>query len=382
VDEGVVGRRGLPEGKDWRWRLLAGNGLRYHHTQGVNGLVDALALIHISYYFEDGTERKNAVSINQAIPPDNLGTSIAILFVDVAGSTGLYERLGDANAKRLVTGRLNVLRNEVQVHGGEVVQAIGDELMCRFPNAEAACAAAITMQQCVARHQSDAPLAVKVRIGLHWGEALREGNNLYGDAVNTAARLAHIAQGGQIMTTECVIAQARRSVGGRWRPIGALPLKGKETPIPVCEILWEPEDLADRLAATMITRLPSRIHELCLISGASRIILGPERRSASLGRDQDNDLVLPFPQVSRAHATVECRLDKFYLCDHSTNGTLLVGPDRTPLTLHREEAPLTGSGEIFCGTPQAPDAGCASVAYRIRELDEARKALPWAPAGG
>ena len=294
-----------------------------------------------------------------------MATTVAVLFVDIVGSTGLYERLGNAAAKQLVTGSLGLLREVVRGHMGEVVQAIGDELMCRFPTAEDACAAAIAMQERITHHDLSPPLPVKVRIGLQWGEALSEGNNLYGDAVNTAARLAHIAQGGQIMTSQCVITRAEGAVGDRWREIGALPLKGKEAPLPVCEILWEPQDRTGRLAATMISRLPSSSCQLHVTFGETEIVLGGGRRCIKLGREMDNDLVIPYPEVSRSHATIECRMDKYYLVDHSTNGTTLVGPDGTYLTLHREEAPLAGCGEVLCGLAQQPEGGRIPVRYMI-----------------
>lgn len=279
-----------------------------------------------------------------------------ILFVDIVGSTGLYERLGNAAAKRLVTDCLNLLRQEIREHSGEVVQAIGDELMCRFPDAGLACEAAIAMQQAIARPVPDVPVAVKVRIGLQHGEALREGNNLYGDAVNTAARLSHVAQGAQIMTSEEVIRQGGRIVEGRWRQIGELRLKGKESPMTVCEIIWEAPDLAGLPDATRITRLPSNPHPLYLAFGALEIRWGPDQGAISLGRDAGCDLVIPYPEASRHHATIEFRRDKHYLIDHSANGTTLLGADRTPLVLHREEAPLTGSGEILCGFTQRTES--------------------------
>jgi adenylate cyclase len=290
-------------------------------------------------------------------------SSVAILFVDIAGSTALYERLGNARAKGLVTACLGLLREEVIKGAGEVVQAIGDELMCRFASAETACAAAIAMQERISARDLASSLPIKIRVGLQWGEALREGNNLYGDAVNTAARLAHVAQGGQIMTSECVIRQATETVGARWREIGALPLKGKAAPLRVCEILWGAQDGTGCLAATMMTHLPSSLRQLRLSFGTAQINLGAQSRSITLGRDRENDLVIPYAEVSRSHATVECRLDKFYLIDHSTNGTTLIGPDRAPLTLHREEAPLIGCGEILCGFVRQGGKPRATVRY-------------------
>jgi adenylate cyclase len=292
-----------------------------------------------------------------------MASSVAILFVDIVGSTGLYERFGNAVAKGLVTTALDLLREEVLRHSGQVVQAIGDELMCCFPNPEAACGAAISMQERISRQDIPAPLPVRIRIGLQWGEALCEGNNLYGDAVNTAARLAHIAHGGQIMTSESVIKQAHAYVSDRWREIGSLSLKGKAAPLKVCEILWNTQDVDGCIAATMAWQHTNIFRQLRLTFGDIELSLGTDRHSLSLGRDASNDLVIPYPEVSRHHATIACRMDKYYLEDHSTNGTTLVGPDQTSLILHREEAPLFGCGEIMCGFASQLNEGRASLRY-------------------
>lgn len=295
---------------------------------------------------------------------------VAILFVDIAGSTALYERLGNTAAKRLVTGCLGILGEEVDRQDGQVVQAIGDELMCRFPSAEDACLAAIRMQQRLAQQRLDPEVPVRVRVGFEWGEALSEGNNLYGDAVNTAARLAHMAKGGQIMTSEGAVRQAGASVDTRCRPLGTLPLKGKEEPLTVCEILWRPEDLAeDPIGSTILTRAAPRRQHLHLVFGDLELRMGGDRPRITLGRDMDNDLVIPYPEASRFHATIEARLDKFYLDDHSANGTTLIGPDGTQIVLHREEAPLSGRGQILCG-------GVASQAEPVRYATHEPDTLP------
>jgi adenylate cyclase len=291
-------------------------------------------------------------------------SSVAILFVDIAGSTSLYERLGTTDAKCLVTACLDLLRDEVRGHSGEVVQQVGDELMCRFPTAECAYSAAITMQESISRRPVHSHPSVKVRIGMQWGEVLTEGNNLYGDAVNTAARLTDVAKGGQIMTSGHLIRQLGKAVGHRWRRIGNLSLKGKKDPLPVCEILWEPyEPTRNGPTPTLVTPLPSRSHHLHLAFGATHIRMHSDMHPLRLGRDTKNDLVIPYPEVSRFHATIECRIDKYYLIDHSTNGTTVIGPDQTIFTLHREEAPLTGCGQILCGSTRKPEKGHTSISY-------------------
>jgi hypothetical protein len=295
-------------------------------------------------------------------------THSAILFVDIAGSTALYERFGNDAAKRLVTSCLDLLREEVHRYGGEVVQAVGDELMCRFPKAGLACETAIAMQRRIASCPVNRPVPVKIRIGFDWGEALSEGNNLYGDAVNTASRLAHIAKGGQIMTSERVIGAAGETVRGRCRDIGSLPLKGKKRPLNVCEILWESVLSTDHeMASTMLTRAPLRAHHLHLAFGDSETRMTPDTRPLTLGRDSENDVVIPYPEVSRFHATIEWRMDKYYLEDHSANGTTVIGLDGIALVLRREEAPLSGRGQILCGVIPPTEEGRLVVQYATHE---------------
>jgi adenylate cyclase len=290
--------------------------------------------------------------------------SVAVLFVDIAGSTGLYERLGNRDAKRLVTVCLDLLRDEARGHSGEIVQQIGDELMCRFPTAECAYTAAIAMQQRICRQHLDPHPSPKVRIGLQWGEVLSDGNNLYGDTVNTAARLTGVAKGGQIMTSEQLIRQLGKAVGDRWRRIGKLPLKGKKKPLPVCEILWETCGRTGKWSAlTMVIPSSLRTHHLHLAFGDTHIRMRSDTHPLTLGRDTKNDLVIPYLEVSRFHATIECRIDKFYLIDHSANGTAVIGPDQTIFTLHREEAPLMGCGQILCGSTGKAKEGHASISY-------------------
>ena len=70
----------------------------------------------------------------------------AILFADIAGSTRLYETLGDAEALATITRALDVIRQVCEEHGGRIVKTIGDEAMAIFPNAANAAYASITMQ--------------------------------------------------------------------------------------------------------------------------------------------------------------------------------------------------------------------------------------------
>src|SRR5690349_16501574 len=113
-----------------------------------------------------------------------------ILFADVSGSTKLFELRGDVIARQLIAAVLTALGEVAGRHGGRVIKTIGDEVMCAFPGAVNGLLASTDMQKRVAHDIAFAKENLAIRIGLHHGDALHEDGDVYGDAVNTAARMA------------------------------------------------------------------------------------------------------------------------------------------------------------------------------------------------
>jgi len=126
---------------------------------------------------------------------------LAVLFADVSGSTALYEKLGDRAALAAVESVLNLLKRAVAVQQGRVVKTIGDEVMAVFESADAALQAAVDMQTQVTELPAVGDVCLGIRVGFHAGPVLEERGDVFGDAVNTAARLAGLANGGQIITS-------------------------------------------------------------------------------------------------------------------------------------------------------------------------------------
>ena len=124
-----------------------------------------------------------------------------VLFADISGSTKLYELRGDVAARTIVSAVLSALTDVAQRHGGRVIKTIGDAVMCVFPNALQGLMAATDMQKRIAHDPGFVKDNLAIRVGLHHGEALHEGNDVYGDAVNTAARMESLAKREQIVTT-------------------------------------------------------------------------------------------------------------------------------------------------------------------------------------
>ncbi|MGH9276365.1 MAG: adenylate/guanylate cyclase domain-containing protein, partial [Acidimicrobiales bacterium] len=149
----------------------------------------------------------------------------SVVFTDLVGSTELAARLGPVAAQEVRSTHFGLLREAVAATGGSEVKNLGDGLMVVYPSLGGALDGAVAMQQNIEQHNRRAPDPLGVRIGVSSGDALREDDDYFGEPVVEAARLCAIAQGGQIVTTEVVRLQARRT-DHRFIALGALDLKG------------------------------------------------------------------------------------------------------------------------------------------------------------
>src|SRR5437773_4991417 len=162
----------------------------------------------------------------------------AILFADVSGSTALYELLGDKPAAKAIEACLNELRAVVANREGQVVKTIGDEIMVVFGNGQAACNAAMEMQQRVLALPPTAGVKLAIRIGFHFGLLLEDKGDFWGDGVNTAARLASLAKAGQILTTGATANALTGVQRSTLRDRDEISVKGKQDAVRVFELMW------------------------------------------------------------------------------------------------------------------------------------------------
>src|SRR5690606_22891422 len=131
---------------------------------------------------------------------DRTETPLAILFADICGSTKLYDTLGDAKARDTVARGIAVMTDATTRNRGRVIKTIGDEVMSTFKTAAGATEAAAEMQDDMKAVMVDG-VPIFIRVGYHFGPALIEGADVFGDAVNVAARMAGQAKAAQILTT-------------------------------------------------------------------------------------------------------------------------------------------------------------------------------------
>lgn len=278
-------------------------------------------------------------------------SDLAVLFADIAGSTRLYETLGDERAFATVGRSVAGMGDACRTFHGRVVKTIGDEVMSVFATADAAAQAAIAMQSSLAL-DPDAPQRVAIRIGFHFGPAIERDGDVFGDSVNVAARLVGLANASQVMTSKATAAVLAPWLRARVRGLGALAVKGKHDDLDVCELVWQ--DTNDDLT-TLSTRLELPRTRLAVRHDGTEIVLDEARRALAFGRDAQNDVVIADRLASRMHAHVEKRREHFVLVDHSSNGTYVTREGEPEIVLRREELVLRGRGRISFGHAYATD---------------------------
>jgi len=284
-------------------------------------------------------------------------TSMAILFADVSESMALYEQLGDAAARAAIGHCIELMSDATRGQGGTVVKTMGDEVMSVFSSVDAAAAAAVDMQEHISGAMEVEGRRITVRIGFHHGPALVEGGDVFGDAVNLAARMAKQAKSEQIVTTE----QAVERMSDAWRlvtrKIDRAAVRGRREHLDLYEVVWRFE------AATWVGQgewesdAPACRGCLVLSHEGRRIELGEASGPVVVGRAPQADLVVDDGMVSRLHATIELRNGRFVLTDRSINGTYLVGADGASAFIRRDSRELHGSGILSFGRmPAASEA--------------------------
>jgi class 3 adenylate cyclase/tetratricopeptide (TPR) repeat protein len=186
--------------------------------------------------------------------------NITVLFTDLVGSTELASSLTLEAGDQVRRKHFSALRQAIATNGGTEVKNLGDGFMVVFPAASAAVACAVTMQQIVHRDNASAERSLGLRVGLSSGEASREADDYFGDPVIEAARLCAKAEGGQILASDLVRANAGRRSSHTFTSLGELELKGLPEHIETLQISWEPlrADAPGSGRAPLPTRLSHR----------------------------------------------------------------------------------------------------------------------------
>ncbi len=174
--------------------------------------------------------------------------TLTFLFTDVEGSTALLGRLGEDGYAQLLAGHHALIRSALAAHGGREVDTQGDAFFAVFPSPRACVAAVLDMQQALAAHGWPGGERVRVRMGIHCGEAAQTAAGLVGMEVHRAARVAAVGYGGQVLVSEAATVLVRDGLppGAALADLGTHRLKD----------LGRPERIFQLTAAGLQTEFP------------------------------------------------------------------------------------------------------------------------------
>ncbi len=292
-----------------------------------------------------------------------------VVFADLVGSTSLYERLGDAAASRFVTQLIGLLSEVFKQHQGRVVKLLGDGLFVVFLREGDALAACINIQ----KRLQDNPIqpggrgaAVQMQIGMDSGDVIEIDGDCFGDTVNSAARLADLAGGGQILATQNVWAVLLPIQQASLRSMGPMYLRGRAEASHVYRVEWQTgrDEEATMAGRSMFAQSQPNFLELSYADQVVRLDASSGPRS--FGRAVDASLPINDPRVSRVHGTLVWRGGQFVLTDASSYGTwVYMGNQVEAVVLRRTECYLVGSGQIVPGCERG-DKGAPLIAFAIK----------------
>jgi len=272
-----------------------------------------------------------------------------VFFSDIANSTWLYQQKGDVEAHRLITDCLGRLRTTVEKFNGSLLRTVGDAVLASFEHSDDALIAAVTSQ----RMQADSPL--RLRIGFHFGEVIPDAGDVYGNAVNIAARVASFANAEEIYTTQETIDCLSESLRTTATYLDRVSFKGIQEPLPVYRIHWLETSASSQALETRIITAINRTEKyttnrvLDLQIGELSVRVDEHNPQVSIGREIDNDIIIDHDSASRHHALITYQRGRYSITDSSTNGTYIIHGGEDAVFVRRESIALQENGIIGVG---------------------------------
>jgi class 3 adenylate cyclase/tetratricopeptide (TPR) repeat protein len=186
---------------------------------------------------------KNGQELNQ-----HLTRHLCVMFADVVGSTAFYQQHGDIQGRQFIQRHYDTLSPLIAQHNGKVIKTIGDAVMASFDEPKEAFDCSIAIQHKLwetnQQHTDHTPLQTK--ISLHYGTALVETNDIFGDLVNMSARLNSLVEPDQILISHAVYDLVKEHRDLPILPLELVQWKDGEQGLAVYEVLWrQKEDGAD-----------------------------------------------------------------------------------------------------------------------------------------
>ena len=167
--------------------------------------------------------------------------NLAITFSDVVGSTAYFQRFGNEVGRRLLQRSIDLVTQVVGEAEGRIVDTAGDGVFCCFPGAEVAANAMIKLEWLISQDNAgfEHDHQLVIRVGLHWGPVLTDGEIVTGDAVNICARIASEARSGEICLSNAAFQELPANLRARTNLLrDPLDLKGIADPVTLYSLEW------------------------------------------------------------------------------------------------------------------------------------------------
>ena len=301
-----------------------------------------------------------------------------VLFADLRGSTAMYESLGNTDATAVVTQSISLLAQIVALNDGRVIKTLGDGLMAMFPLAASAVAAANDMHDSLERigppgdptNPRTRLVPLRLQVGVARGEIIEMQGDVFGDAVNVAARLIDHAGDNETLVTANVLDALDDTEQARFRSLDRMQLRGRVEPVHVYVLESAQRRFGDTQATAFgdiapVAPEPEGIRLIWM--DLNRIYAGVSL-PVILGRSPQATYIIDDTRVSRSHARIVWHGGTFQLTDLSYNGTYVrFDHDPEVISLRRGSCTLHGSGVIGLGGSPT-DATSASVRFEIMKF--------------
>jgi predicted ATPase/class 3 adenylate cyclase len=228
---------------------LANQALGVAQELGMKLVTERALAVKIEAQGISGADTKHSVyavaSIVQSARPDlsahtAADGTVTLMFSDMEGFTRMTESLGDIAAHQVVQAHNRIVREQTAAHGGREVELRGDGFLLAFPSARQAALCAISLQRGFAEHNAaNGGHPIRIRIGVHTGEAIKDADKFFGKTVIQAFRIADLAKGAEILASSLTVELLRNAGDLRFSAEREVELKGLEGRHRVCSLDWQ-----------------------------------------------------------------------------------------------------------------------------------------------
>ncbi len=298
---------------------------------------------------------------------------VVVLFANISDSARIYELMGDDLATNVIKTCLSLMNQVTQDHMGDVINTIRDKINCIFWDASSAVSAAKSMNEAIDTHileETDGHVPVNLHIGIHAGSVQMEGNKIFGDTVNLVTKVTQTAKPREILITEVVFNDLDETLKASAQQSSVIHVKGGHKPLRLYEYVWEDFDTTLAIDRDKLSHLKQSRHIILELRIQNQIFeLSNQIPRLYLGRQSQNEIVIPTKSASRFHAFIELRDSQIILSDNSSNGTFIYPKDARPYHVRQQEAYLEGSGALCLGEDGGVSAPLA-VHYSVKHANE------------